>query len=215
MGYDNFFNESLSALDLLVSSRRFLCINPKDGVFALLAHPAVYLESTPSGFKHHVAVVLESKSRGQRGDMIAKQVSEARENIYRDFLSIISEKQPAVHRVVVQPRASLGLDDFCQAAGLPRLVKKGGQSSPQVSLENERAMISASQESQSDKVSEGDSDDTKTYYAIHDINQLRRLDEVDNPRLHAVNRVQPLSFLTCATSKKAVKVDYTRSLECS
>lgn len=168
MGFDN-FNESRSTLQLLVSSRRFQCTNPKDRVFALLAHPSAYIEETHPGFKDYVAPVLKSKSRGQSDSTIAKQIAEARETIRQDYWSLTLEKEPELRRMHLEPK---------------------GQ---REKLDSETMVF--------------------FHHILHMMNEIRRLNEIENLRLHAVNRVYPMSFITCGMSKRAVKVDYSRSLD--
>jgi hypothetical protein len=91
---DDFLDPSKSLLELLFASREFQCTDPRDKVFALLAHPSAYRDMALGSFEDYTAEVIQAKARGEDEHAVSKKLSEAFSNLTKYLISVLHEHFP-------------------------------------------------------------------------------------------------------------------------
>ncbi|PQE17524.1 Heterokaryon incompatibility protein [Rutstroemia sp. NJR-2017a BBW] len=193
----------VSLLDLLVQSRKFESTDPRDKVFALLSHPAAWVEKVVDGERDYcVAVVAAIRNRASREE-VAHEVAKARTQLHHDLHDIDGDSNHDCPwtRHSLEPGIPSEYQPTlrCSSCGTPHDtvsftigVRKTTSSTDNVPTKYSPEYI-------------------KTMANI--LNQSRRLDELQNPRLHPVYRIGTGPSIFSALSSRILEPNYRDSVD--
>lgn len=199
-----------SFLQLLVQCRQFESTDPRDKVFALLSHPSAWVEDELDGERNYCVDVFTAIQKRAGREVVAYEVAKARAQLHQDlhyYWPQVDGSDPDCPwtRQSLEPNMSsetqptLRSNEKCPSCGVHHVSTSFRPivGPPTGSTDNNPTQVSKE----------------TTRHLANILNQSRRLDELENPRLHPVYRIGKGSNIFAALSRRILEPNYRQSVE--